>query len=284
LNYRVLDIETVPDLRFWTKNSDLFVEQPVRLPGLGGSSSSGDEASLSFGPDGRLMTMWEPKEQFPPPQTHRVVAMSWVNLSGEDGEYYKYLGYHSVCLWSHGPGDVADAYEARLLREFGEHQAADEGEEAALLVTWNGRGFDLPVINMRSLLHGIPCPWYYGDREVRYRYSEAGHCDLMDVFSDYGASRPMKLGDVVRLIGLPGKSGPISGGDVARLYGRGDDQKDMREVEKYCLCDSLQTALLFARSRVHKGMISMKHYRDVVVPSFLPALGEHLGVKESDLR
>lgn len=271
--YRVFDIETVVDPRFWSPGQRQFVEVPAT--GLGGVLLQASDR------EGRIIqeTEWMEKEQFPPPQAHRVVSISTVELSANDDEWYKLTKATTACIWSHG--DDADDLEKHLLQKFGMEQEADE----AILVTWNGRTFDLPVINMRSFLHGVACPWYYKERDTRYRYSESGHCDLMDVFSDYGAARSMKLGDVAKLVGLPGKVGPVSGANVGQIYSKGDDLvDDMSSVARYCLGDSLQTALLFARSRVHKGMIDVGYYNKVVLPSFLPELERVLGVKESDLR
>jgi hypothetical protein len=254
--YRVLDIETVPDLRYWTKVPAKWRAEPV----FPLSSTSMSDAVLV------------PEEPFPPPQAHRVVAMAWANLSGDDGRYYTFESSHVSCLWdvtSDLSGDVAERF---LLEEFGREQSRDE----ATLVTWNGRTFDLPVINVRSFLHGLPCEWYYKERDVRYRYTEAAHCDLMDFFSDFGAARPMKLGDAAKLVGLPGKFGDVTGENVAAIVAANANstaseaaREVARTVGEYCLSDALQTAVLFARSRAHKGMISEDFFRTVVAPSFL---------------
>src|SRR5215468_11433458 len=57
------------------------------------------------------------------------------------------------------------------------------------IVTWNGRGFDLPVVAARCLRHGVAFPWYYQRRDARYRYSPDGHLDLMDLLADHGATK-----------------------------------------------------------------------------------------------
>lgn len=271
-SYRVFDIETVVDDRFWTPTEPTykFIPAPQHFD---------YDLMLTTGVPASTVGSWVKSDPFPPPQAHRVVAISCVELSGEDNEWYKLEKATGGCVWSHD-AEEADDLEKNLLEQFGERQ-----KDEALMVTWNGRTFDLPVINLRSLLQNVACPWYYGDRDVRYRYSEVGHCDLMDVFSDYGAARSMKLGDVARLLGLPGKVGPVTGAGVGEIYKKGTDLlDDMAAVAKYCLGDSLQTALLFAKHRVHRGMISEEHYRQVIIPSFLPELERVLGVKESDLR
>jgi DNA polymerase elongation subunit (family B) len=252
--YRVLDIETVPDLRYWTKGPSKWRQEPGPAP------------SIWLPP----VPVFVSEESFPPPQAHRVVAMAWVNLSGDDGRYYAFESSHVSCAWSSLSDPLSrdldgDVIERVMLEEFGTKQSRDE----ATLVTWNGRTFDLPVINLRSFFHNLSCEWYYKERDTRYRYTEAAHCDLMDVFSDYGAARSMKLNDVARLAGLPGKFGDVTGANVAQIVTDNVDQTEaMRKVGDYCLSDAVQTAVLFVKSRLHKGMISRDFYDSVVAPSF----------------
>ncbi|HSS01539.1 MAG TPA: ribonuclease H-like domain-containing protein, partial [Kofleriaceae bacterium] len=125
------------------------------------------------------------------------------------------------------------------------------------LVTYNGRSFDLPVIVMRSLCHAISLPWYYRDRDIRYRYSAEGHLDLCDWLADHGATRAGKLDAVARLIGLPGKIG-VDGSQVEGLYQAGD----LESIQRYCLADVAQTTLLFLRFRLLQGQITPEAYRD----------------------
>ena len=248
-SYRAFDIETVPDYTVWTP--------PPRKWGLvPHPESSGYPLHPGMGQTWPAYVTSEP-EAFPPPQAQRVVAISWVDLSGDDDAWYFHENSESYCLWDHRD---PDALEAVLLVKF----LAAQNDDRANIVTWNGRQFDLPVINLRALKHKLQMEWYYAERDVRYRYSELGHIDLMDWFSDYGAAKNMKLGDVARLIGLPGKTGEVSGDNVAGFYARGDSREDMDAVANYCLSDSLQTALLFIRSRYHKGMISAQHHNRAI--------------------
>lgn len=273
--YRVLDIETVVDRRYWDPPASKWFERPV--DSFGSASMGSSKGGATVRSEGRL---WEEQESFPPPQAHRVVAMSWVDLSGDDDKWYSFESATSLCDWSYDERE-ADAVEKAMLATFGERQSADE----ATIVTWNGRTFDLPVVNLRSFLHRIPCEWYYKERDLRYRYTEACHCDLMDVFSDYGAARSMKLGDVARLAGLPGKIGEVSGGGIKDIYdGRGKPFASLDEakaaVGAYCLLDAMQTAALFAMSRVHKGMISQEYFASVVAPSFNAELARAVAAVE----
>jgi predicted PolB exonuclease-like 3'-5' exonuclease len=273
--YRVFDIETVVDRRYWDPSPSKWMEKPFQPPTLPSPYFSG-----------QVPTVWEEQEPFPPPQAHRVVAMAWVNLSGDDDKWYSFESTTSLCDWSYLVD--ADEVERKMLAAFGEQQSSDE----ACIVTWNGRTFDLPVVNLRSFLHRLPCEWYYKERDVRYRYTEAGHCDLMDFFGDYGAGRSMKLGDVAKLCGLPGKIGDVDGKGVKGIYDAfnlelSHDAQSVATIGKiktltagkvavgaYCLLDAMQTAVIFGRSRVHKGMISQDYYDTVVAPSFKGPLAD----------
>jgi len=257
--YRILDIETVVDRRAWAPPAPRWVLAPFgdlesqhhhRMEADLGSTDYVARAGVAL------------DDPFPPPHAHRIVAMSWVDLSEDTGRYYHFDSFHSQCEWAK---EAPDSPEHRMLRSFTEAQ-----KDRAMLVTWNGRSFDLPVVNLRSLKHKIPAPWYYEERDVRYRYTEAGHCDLMDFLGDYGAARSMKLGDMARLIGLPGKQGDISGAGVAAVVAKGDDIEAMAKVGSYCLSDALQTAVVFVRSRFHKGMINAEEHNQAIL-SFVEA-------------
>lgn len=145
--------------------------------------------------------------------------------------------------------------EAGTLRDF----ARFLDERKPELVTYNGRGFDLPVIGARCLRHGIPLKHYYRSREVRYRFSAEGHLDLMDYVSDFGASKPSRLDVIARLCGMPGKIG-IAGHDVGPLVHAGR----LDEVRNYCLCDVVQTAGIFLRVQLLRGEMDTDSYRQAM--------------------
>jgi predicted PolB exonuclease-like 3'-5' exonuclease len=253
--FRVVDIETVPDFSVWTQGKDKWIQVPERVLHLEDMTNAWE-------------VTWTKDEPFPPPQAHRVVAIAWcdvemklgsqtlrtaLNIVGgvktESAKTYELVGCHSKAGWS-GPAD-----EDLMVRAFGTAQT----KISATLVTWNGRTFDLPVLAMRALKLGIPWGWYYKDKSVRYRYSDEGHCDLMDVLSDYGAARQMKLGDAARLMGLPGKTG-MDGSKVADVVAQGPSASHEADIARYCLQDAIQTALLFVRTRYHLGIINSTEY------------------------
>jgi 3'-5' exonuclease len=142
--------------------------------------------------------------------------------------------------------------EAGMLADFAEFMAARRPH----LVTWNGRSFDLPVLALRSLGHGLSWPWYYRDRDYRYRYSEEGHLDLCDFLADHGAARMTSLDGAARLVGLPGKDG-VDGSQVEGLFHAGQ----LEALRQYCLADVAQTAFLFLRYRLLVGQLDPEAYR-----------------------
>jgi predicted PolB exonuclease-like 3'-5' exonuclease len=138
------------------------------------------------------------------------------------------------------------------------------------LITYNGRGFDLPVLALRGLRHGVAMSWYYQGR-VRHNGNEDGHLDLCDMLSGHGhgngngnghgnggGGRSLSLDTVARLIGLPGKVG-IDGSQVEGLYQAGK----LDIIKSYCLADVAQTSLLFLRFRLLQGAMPVVEYRRV---------------------
>jgi hypothetical protein len=239
--FRVTDIETIPDLSVFTPGPPTY----KLAPGPRGEIAEGYKAYV------------EAVEAFPPPQAQRVVAISCVDVEFDPAATpkYRYLRCYTECRWGRDEASL-DTEERKLLSAFG---AAMTDE--IHLVSWNGRTFDLPVIALRSLKHKLACKWYYGDKNVRYRYTDERHLDLMDYWSDFGACRPMKLNDAAHLIGLPGKT-DMSGASIEGIYKStvADPNLDMEaiwaDVARYCLQDSIQTAILWVRSRHHIGKVT----------------------------
>jgi predicted PolB exonuclease-like 3'-5' exonuclease len=124
-------------------------------------------------------------------------------------------------------------------------------ERKPTFVTFNGRGFDLPVIASRCFSHGITFRYYYALREVRYRYSTEGHFDLMDYLADFGSTKVSKLDVMAKLCGMPGKLG-ITGDNVASM--------PLEETQNYCLSDVVQTAGVLLRTQLLRGIIEKEQY------------------------
>ena len=141
--------------------------------------------------------------------------------------------------------------ESQVLTDF----AAWLDRTQPTIITWNGRGFDMPVITSRALRYGIPMPWWFRDRNTRYRYSTEGHMDLMDFLADYGAAKNARLDVYAKLVGFPGKVG-VDGSQVAPMVAAGR----LDEVNAYCLCDVAQTAAIFLRVELLRGLYDRATY------------------------
>ena len=194
-------------------------------------------------------------QKLPSPPHHKVVAIGAL-LIGPDYTM-KRLGLVGR--------DSSD--EALLLSEFAELVE----KHRPTLVSFNGRGFDLPVIATRCLRHGVPFRTYYRSRDMRYRFTEAGHFDLMDFLADYGASKQTRLDVMAKLSGMPGKVG-VDGKDVGPLVHAGR----IDEVRAYCLCDVIQTAGVFLRVQLIRG--------ELLKDEYLAAMRRLIGLAETDPR
>lgn len=132
------------------------------------------------------------------------------------------------------------------------------------LVSWNGSGFDLPVLNYRALIHGISAPsfWDVGQHKPERKWQnylsryQWQHIDLMDVLSFYQPRATASLSDMAVLCGFPGKLG-IDGGDVLALYQAGN----LAEIEQYCETDVMTTYLLYLRFCLLRGELNPETYR-----------------------
>jgi predicted PolB exonuclease-like 3'-5' exonuclease len=189
-----------------------------------------------------------PPAPFPPTWAHRVIVIGCLVLDAS----YRLTRLDVIRGAAAGSADDRERALLEALSRF-------VGTTRPILVTYNGRNFDLPVIALRSLCHAVPIGWYYRDKDVRHRYSGERHLDLCDWLADHGATRSAKLDQIARLIGLPGKTG-IDGSQVEAVYAAGQ----LDAIERYCLADLAQTALLFLRFRLLQGVLPAATYRDRV--------------------
>jgi predicted PolB exonuclease-like 3'-5' exonuclease len=125
--------------------------------------------------------------------------------------------------------------------------------DGAALVTFHGKGFDLPVLELRSLKHAIPTPPSFASSS-----REPGeHFDLRELLSGPAASAPLDL--YAKLVGLPGKC-EVAGADVQALYAAGQ----LDRIAAYCMSDVVQTYLLFLRHRLVDGGLTPDGYSESV--------------------
>jgi hypothetical protein len=132
-------------------------------------------------------------------------------------------------------------------------------------VTFNGRGYDLPVLELAAYRYGISLPAWFNIEarsfeQSRNRYNIDAHLDLMDLFSNFNASRVTGgLNLLANLIGKPGKTG-IDGSMIQDMHYAGRDE----EINDYCRCDVLDTYFVFLRSQVITGRLPLDEEQRIV--------------------
>lgn len=180
MNIFVFDIETVPDIAAGKK-----------LLGLEGmDNSSVYEAMIS-------QTKEATGNCFLKHHLQKIVAISVV-----------FRNKDSVKVWSLGE---ETATESELMQRF------FSGIEKYLptLVSWNGTGFDLPVLHYRALMHGVAASayWESGENDNSFKYNNylnryhTRHIDLMDTLAAYQGKANARLDEIALLLGFPGKMG-----------------------------------------------------------------------------
>ncbi len=226
----VFDIETVPDVAGIRRLHEL----PEDLPDHDVAELALQKRRVQTGSD------------FLPHYLHRVVVISCV-LRDDEG----------VRIFSIGEPETTEA--AAIKRFF-------DGLDKYVpqIVSWNGRGFDLPVLVNRALQHGVgaACFWDTGRDNQDFRYSNYinrfhdRHLDLMDVLSLYGG-RGSPLDDVARLAGFPGKLG-VGGNAVWDSYRAGE----LAAIRNYCEADCVNTYLLFLRFQLMRCVLDAARYAE----------------------
>ena len=193
-------------------------------------------------------------DSFPKIPFHQVVAIAFLEVEIErTGDTEAYTFRELRC------GGEEGFSEKQLLEGFFQYFE----RQRPRLVTYNGRSFDIPVLKYRAMAHGIAARWLHkaGDRfsNYSYRYSREWHCDLMDVLSDFGASRSVKLDEVSRLLGFPGKFG-IDGSKVKEMHEAGR----LKEIRDYCETDVLNTYLVYLRYLLHTADMTRESYNKAI--------------------
>jgi predicted PolB exonuclease-like 3'-5' exonuclease len=254
----VFDIESIPDY-----------ESGRKIHKLGDELSDKDVVKAM-----QHLQFQKTGSEFMPLHLQKIVAISAV-----------FENRNQIKVWS--LGDV-DADEKEIIHRF--FQGVEQNTPT--LVSWNGGGFDLPVLNYRSLLHGVQAPryWETGDDDTSFRFNNYisrfhwRHTDLMDVLGNYQPRAGAKLDEVATMLGYPGKFG-MSGADVWDKYQQGA----IEEIRNYCETDVLNTYLVYLNFEMIRGRISselldekIKRVKIMLKDSGKPHLMEFLKVWESD--
>jgi predicted PolB exonuclease-like 3'-5' exonuclease len=228
MNVFVFDIETIPDVAGGRR---LYNLQDL---------TDAQVAEVMF-----QKRRQEAGTEFLRPHLQRVVAIAAVLRTAD------------WCrVWSLGN---PEALEGELIQRFFDGLA----KYTPTLVSWNGGGFDLPVLHYRALLHGVSAPryWEAGEGDSGFRWSNYisryhwRHIDLMDVLSGYQPRAAAPLDEIATLLGLPGKLG-MHGSKVWQHYQDGD----ITGIRAYCETDVLNTYLVYLRFELLRGRLQAAEY------------------------
>jgi 3'-5' exonuclease len=224
----VFDIETVPDVAGLRK-----------LHGVAADVADADVAAMAF-----QLRRQKTGHDFLPLHLQRVVAIS---CALADRDAFK--------VWS-----IAADSEGEIIQRF------FDGIEkyTPQLVSWNGSGFDLPVLHYRGMIHSVRAPRYWdtGDDDREFRYNNyisryhMRHCDVMDLLSLYQGRAVAPLDEIAQLLGLPGKLG-MDGSQVWDAYQAGR----LAEIRNYCETDVVNTYLVFLRFQAMRGTVTADEHR-----------------------
>lgn len=123
-------------------------------------------------------------------------------------------------------------------------------DREAVIVSFNGRGFDLPLLIATAFAEGVPMPAVWS-RNIEDRYRGDGHIDIMDHLTMRGSGKAPSMDACARRIGWPGK-GETDGSMVSDLWAAGDFER----VGNYCLSDVVQQAAILLRLQLTKRLIN----------------------------
>lgn len=201
--------------------------------------------------------------------SHEVANIAFHQRRQHNGSDFLPLHQHRVCaiscalregnqfrVWTLGD---AQATEAEIIQRF------FDGIEkyTPQIVSWNGGGFDLPVLHYRAMINQIQAPryWDMGEDDKDFKWNNyisryhMRHLDLMDVLAMFNARANAPLDEIAQLCGFPGKLG-MDGSKVWGAYQAGE----IEAIRNYCETDVANTYLVFLRFQLMRGHLSQDEY------------------------
>jgi predicted PolB exonuclease-like 3'-5' exonuclease len=220
------DIETIPDIEFGRRMWD-----------LGDLPDENVATAMTF------LRQQSTGSDFLPWHQHRVVAIAAALRTGD-----------TFSIWSLGDRESGEADLVRRFFDGIERYSPD-------LVSWNGSGFDLPVLHYRALKNKVQAPryWETGDADRDFRWNNYlsryhwRHTDLMDVLAGFQPRGGVSLDQAAVLLGFPGKLG-MSGDRVWQTWLDGG----IDDIRNYCETDVLNTYLIYLKFEFMRGNLDEK--------------------------
>ncbi len=245
----IFDCETIPDI-------DLILQ----------TFETSKESELDIIKEALEQYSQEKNTTFLPLPYHKVVTLSAV-ITDEFGRFIK------VGDFGEGQDD-----EESIIRHFFRFVE----EKNPKLVSFNGRGFDMPMLLIRAMRYNISFPAWFDQsnpmlnkskwENYRQRYAEHFHMDLLDSMGSFGAVRNLKLDTLCTMAGIPGKY-DVSGDQVLDLYYEGK----LDIIKEYCQSDVLNTYWLYLKYELLRGDLTLPDYYNFlqIMRDKLPKLGYH---------
>ena len=229
----VFDIETIPDVHGLRTLGDY----PKEL-------TDADVAEAAF-----AARREKTGSEFLQHHLHRVAAISCV-FRDDEGFRVRSIG-------------TPEDQEAKLIHDF--FRIIDK--YTPQLVSWNGGGFDLPVLHYRGMINSVTASryWEMGDEDRDFKWNNylsryhTRHLDLMDLLALYTGRANAPLDDLAKLCGFPGKLG-VDGSQVWPLHQEGR----LSEIRDYCETDVVNTYLVYCRFLLMRGAMSRAAYEEEV--------------------
>lgn len=225
----VFDIETIPD-----------TDGIRTLLGLPAETSAEDVANIAY-----HQRRQHNGSEFLPLHQHKVCAIS---CALREGNNFK--------VWTLGD---AESTEAEIIQRF------FDGIEkyTPQIISWNGGGFDLPVLHYRAMINQVHAPryWDFGEDDKDFKWNNyisryhMRHLDLMDVLAMFNARANAPLDQIAQLCGFPGKLG-MDGSKVWDAYKAGE----IEAIRNYCETDVANTHLVYLRFQLMRGHLTQQSY------------------------
>ena len=226
MNVLAFDIETIPDTDAGRKIHELE------------DLSDADVAAVMFSKRREKVG-----HEFLQTHLQKVVAISAV---------YRNIHKDQFSVWTLGSEESS---EQEIVQNF--FDGVDK--YTPTLVTWNGSGFDLPVLHYRGMLNKVQAPryWDLGEDDSNFKWNNyigrfhMRHTDLMDVLAGYSPRAFAPLDEIAVMLGFPGKMG-MSGSKVWEQYQDGQ----IKDIRDYCETDALNTYLVYLHWQYIRGNLS----------------------------
>jgi predicted PolB exonuclease-like 3'-5' exonuclease len=198
-------------------------------------------------------------------QANGLIGKSSAEIRAVMGNDFPKLIYHSiVCIGALVASRTPNGYEVQVVgaphvgqrteKELIESFVNKIGQLSPQMVTFNGGGFDLPVLRYRAMIHGVFAPGMH-NRAYYHRYTD-DNVDLCDVLSSFSYGGKVKLDELSRIMGLPGKPGGMDGSQVEAYFNAGRIQ----EIADYCKSDVINTYRLWLRHELFRGRLDRSQF------------------------